>query len=133
MKNLVKDIKTAANLFLNMRKARKDGAEVVLEEKKILPVIRTGGFYGTVEGCALDRLEREVVIKAQEAFDALSDEVKHQLQFAPKSGEYKVRANLWRAALRPVMTDKQYHIAMNCIIAWYVHIKQMRFEGGGAS
>lgn len=105
----------------------------MLEEKKILPVIRTGGFYGTVEGCALDHLDREIVIKAQEAFNALPDEVKYQLQFAPKSGEYKGRADLWKAALRPVMTDKQYHIAMDCIIAWFMHIKRMRFEKGGAS
>lgn len=128
MKNLVKDIKTAANLFLNMRKARKDGAEIVLEEKKTLPFIRTCSFYNTIEGCVLNHLSNEIECKAWEAYNALPDEVKYQLQFSPKSGEYKDRADLWRATLRPVMTDRQYHIAMNSIIAWYIHIVKMRKE-----
>lgn len=133
MQTILNDLKTAAGLFVDMRKARKRGGAIRVEKKVQIPVIQSGGFYSTVEGCALDRLDREVVIKAQGAFDALPDEVKRQLQFAPKSGEYKGRADLWRAALRPVMDDKQYHIAMNCIIARFVHIKQMRLEKGGAA
>lgn len=124
MSNLIKDIKTAARLFLDMRKARKDGAEVVLEEKKVLPEIRTGGFYGTVEGCVLSHYEGICDI-ARGAFNELPDEVKHRLQFLPKPGEYKGRADLWRAILRPVMTDSQYHAAMKAIIDWYIHIIKM--------
>lgn len=126
MNSLIKDIKTATNMFLDMRQARKDGCEITLEKKRVLPFMRTGGFYGTVEGCTLDHLDREIVLKAQEAFNAFPDEVKYQLQFSPKAGEYKSRTALWRAALKPVMTDKQYHAAMNCIISWYIHIVKMR-------
>lgn len=132
MANLIKDIKTAANLFLNMRKARKDEVEVVLEEKKALPFIRTGGFYGTVEGCVLNHLENEIGDKARAAFNELPDEVKYQLQFAPKGGEFKERADLWRATLRPVMTERQYHTAMRAIIDWYIHIIEMKKERAAA-
>lgn len=128
MSNIIKDIKTVANVFLDMWRARKNGTEIVLEEKKVLPVIRSGGFYGTVEGCVLNHLDNEIGAKARAVFNALPDEVKYQLQFAPKSGEFKDRANLWRAALRPIMTDRQYHIAMNCIITWYIHIIKMEKE-----
>lgn len=125
MKNLIKDIKTAANLFLDMRKAQKDGYEITLEKKRVLPLIRSGGFYGTVEGCCLDRLDRDIVLKAQKAFNALPDEVKYQLQFSPKAGEYKSRADLWRAMLSPFMTDRECRIAMRCIVSRYIRIFKM--------
>ena len=121
MANLIKDIKTAVSLFLEMRKARKDGEEIVLEEKKVLPVIRSGGFYNTVEGCVLSHYDGICDI-ASKAFGELPDEAKYQLQFVPKSGEYKQRADLWRAILRPAMTDAQYHTAMKAIVNWYIHI-----------
>lgn len=132
MANLIKDIKTAANLFLDMRKARKNGNEIVVEEKKVFPVIRSGGFYNTVEGCVLDGLERGIKQKAQEAFNELPDEVKYQLQFMPKSGEYKNRADLWRAILKPVMTDAQFHTAMGAIVDWYIHIIKIEKERAAA-
>lgn len=127
MANLINDIRTAANLFLDMRKARKDGTEIVVEEKKVLPVIRTGGFYNTVEGCTLSWYDgiRDI---ARKAFNELPDEVKYQLQFVPKAGEYKERAYLWMAILKPVMTDTQYHTAMRAIIGWYIHIIKERKE-----
>lgn len=125
MVNLIKDIKTAVSLFLDMRKTRKDGTEIVLKKRKVIPIIQTGGFYNTVEGCILSRYEG-ICDVAEVAFDKLPDKVKYQLQFSPKSGEFTKRANLWRVMLKPVMTDKQYHIAIRAIIGWYIHIIKMR-------
>lgn len=34
MANLIKDIKTTVNLFLDIRKSRKDGSEIVLEKRE---------------------------------------------------------------------------------------------------
>lgn len=105
MSNLAKDIKTAVNLFLDMRQARKSGSELVLEKNRSFPIVHSDGFYNTVEGCVLNHLDNKIGDKAQEAFDALPDEVKYQLMFAPKSGEFKDRTNLWKEALKPVMTE----------------------------
>lgn len=128
MKKLAKDIKVAARLFLAMRNARKDGAEVVLEKKRIIPAIQPGGFYGTVEGCVLSHLDREIALKAHEAYKTLPDGVKHQLQFSPEGGEFKERAKLWRDILSSLMDEKQCHIAMYFIVNWYIHIKQIGGE-----
>lgn len=123
--NILLDLKTSARLFLDMRKARKGGAEVIVEKKKVLPLIQTSGFYGTVEGCALSHLDRAIVLKAREAFEELPGEIKHQLQFSPKDGEFIERVRFWRDILNFVMTEKQCHIAMICIIHWYIYIKHM--------
>lgn len=131
--NILSDLKTSARLFLDMRKARKNGAEVIVEKKKVLPLIQTGGFYGTVEGCTLSHLDRAIVLKAQKAFKELPDEIKHQLQFSPEDGEFIERVRFWRDILNPVMDEKQYHIAMLEIIHWYICIKKMDKEEAGLS
>lgn len=126
--NILSDLKPSARLFLDIRKERKNGTEIVVEKKKVLPLIQTGGFYGTVEGCTLSHLDRAIVIKAQEAFKELPDEIKHQLQFAPKDGEFIERVRFWRDILNTSMTKKQCHIAVCNIIHWYICIKQMHKE-----
>ncbi|MCI9135444.1 MAG: hypothetical protein HFI31_14865 [Lachnospiraceae bacterium] len=126
--NILTDLKTSARLFLDIRKERKNWAEIVVEKKKVFPLIQTGGFYGTVEGCTLSHLDRAIVLKAQEAFKELPDEIKHQLQFLPKNGEFIERARFWRDILSPVMDGKQCHIAMLDIIHWYICIKKMDKE-----
>ena len=127
MQTIWNDLKVAGGLFIDMRKARKRGSEIRLEKKVELPFIQTGGFYNTVEGCTLDRLDREITHKAEEAFCSLSEEEKYKMQFSPKNGEFVERARFWRNTLSPFMTEKQCYIAMHCIIHWYIHIKQMRF------
>ena len=131
MANLINDIKTTVNLFLDIRKSRKDGSEIVLEKKRVFPIIQTGGFYNTVEGCTLSWY-KEICDVAEAAFDELPDEVKYELQFAPKSGEFKDRVNLWRAILKPVMTDIQYYTAIKAIIDWYIHIIKIRKTEDGS-
>ena len=123
------DLKVAAGIFVDMRKARKEGVEVEVKKTVQISFIQSGGFYNTVEGSVLCNYGKDVSNKAQEAFNSLPDEVKHRLQFSPKEGEYKERANLWRAILKPVMADKQYHVAMKAIVSWYIHIVKLR-KGG---
>lgn len=132
IKNVIHDAKAAVSLFGDMQKARKKGEEIVVERKIQVPFVVSGGFYNTVEGCTLSKLDKEIVSKAEDAFDGIPNEEKHKLQFSPKDGEFIQRAGLWRDILKPVMTEKQCHIAMKCIIEWYIHIKQMQLGNGGA-
>lgn len=131
--NMISDARSAFGIFKDMRRARKDGTEIVIEKKKQLPLIQCGGFYNTVEGCTLSWLDQEIVDQAIIAFYNLPDAEKHRLQFSPEDGEFIERAKLWRNIMGTVMTEKQCHIAMNCIIHWYIHIKQMRFGKAGAA
>lgn len=134
MKNkLLHDMKVTASFFADVRKARKDGGEIVVEQKIQIPVIKSGGFYNTVERCTLSWLDREIKDKAREAFNRLPEEQKHKLQFAPQDGEFVERVIFWKEMLKPVLTKKQCCIAVNCIIEWYIHIKQMRFGKGGVA
>jgi len=55
---ILNDLKAAAGLFVDMRKARKRGGAIKVEKKIQIPVIQSGGFYSTVEGCALSHCER---------------------------------------------------------------------------
>ena len=133
IKSVISDARAAAGIFRDMQKMRKQGREVVIEKRLQIPFIKSGGFYNTVEGCAMSWLNREIVLRAQEAFASLPDEEKHRLQFAPQDGEFIDRARLWRDIFKPVMTEKQCLIAVSCIIEWYVHIKKMQTGKGGAS
>ncbi len=131
--NILTDLKASTRLFLDMQKARKRGTEIKLEKKVQIPVFQSGGFYGTVEGCSLSHLDRDIVLKVHETFKCLPDETKHQLQFSPEDGEFVDRARFWRKILKLSITEKQCHIAMLCIIHWFIHIKQMHKEETGLS
>lgn len=133
IKNAIHDIKTTLGVFKDLRKARKEGGEIVVVQKRQIPIIVSGGFYNTVEGCALSWLDSKIVDLACEAFNGLPDDEKHRMQFSPKDGDFIERAILWKDIFKPVMTQNQRHIAMNCIIEWYIHIKKMRFEKGGVA
>lgn len=124
--NLVNDAKIAAKMFLHIRKARKQGREVRIEHRMQIPVLNCGpGFYGTVEGCTLSWLDRDIVNKARDAFDGLPYDEKLKLQSIPEKGEFIKRAKLWKELLSPVMTESQCHLAMIKIIGWYIHIKNL--------
>lgn len=133
IKNIVNDIRTAVKVVGEVKKARKAGAgaaEIKVVPMKVLPVINVGAsIYDTVEGCTLSWCDKEIVKAAREAFNALDCEEQHRLAFAPKDGEFIERANLWREILTPVMSPKQLRIAMLRILAWYIHIKDLRRTG----
>lgn len=131
MQTIMNDLKAAAGLFVDMRKARKCGGAVRLEKKIQVPVFQSGGFYNTVEGCTLSHLSKEVRDLAEGVFNKLSDEEKHRMQFPPKDGEFADRVRFWRGILKPAMNGKQCHIAMCRIIHWYIHIKRMRLGKEG--
>lgn len=133
IKNVICDAKTALGIFKDMQQERKKGNEVTVQKKIAIPYISVGaGFYNTVEGCTLSWCGEDIVARSYKAFNSLPNEEKQRLIFSPKDGEFVERAKFWKNLLKSVMTEKQCHIAMNHIIHWYIHIKQMQFEKGGS-
>lgn len=124
MQTILNDLKAAAGLFVDMRKARKRGGAIRVEEKVQIPVIQSGGFYSTVEGCALSHCEKEIVNAAQKAFSRLSDSEKHRLTFSPKAGEFAERVAFWKELLKNDMPEQQYRKTILIIIRQYVRIKR---------
>lgn len=121
------DFKTAANLFGELRRARKNGSEVRIQRTIQVPYVNLGpGFLDTVEGCTLIHCGKDVFERVLEVFSGLPYEQKHCLVFAPKDGEFISRAQFWRNTLKPVLSARQYYIAICAILQWYIHIKTSR-------
>ena len=126
--NFLEDIKTATNLFIDMRKASKEGKKITVNRTLEIPMFSVGNsFFDTIEGCTLSNCkESGVCVIAQKAFSELPYDIKCLLSNSPKDGEFVERANFWKRLLQPVMTSKQYHVAMTEILNWYIHIKKQR-------
>lgn len=128
---LIADFMAAVDLFRDRRKARTERA--ALEENRIvqfpIPAIECGaGFYDTVEGATLSHCERYIVIAAQMAFQELPPAQKRRLSFSPKDGEFTARAQLWKELLGSVLPPELAGKAMQRILHWYIHIKQMQAD-----
>lgn len=132
--NLVTDVKTAVNLFRDMRKERKNGCDIEVRKVAEMPIINCGPtFLNTVEGCRLMNGEYSVYQNVKQVFDRLSYEEKHKLEFAPKDGEFIARARFWRSVLKPVMDSKQYRTSMYLILDWYIQNKRINVKGGAVA
>ena len=130
--NMIKDIKTAAGIFKDMRKARKEGAEIKIHKSVQIPLMNSNtGFYDTVEGCTLANCGQEIRTAAQEAFKTLSCEEKRRFSYVPENGEFIERLHFWEDLLQPVLLPGQFRTARAALICWYIHIKRMR-SGGAA-
>lgn len=125
---LIKDIKSAVNIFRDMRKARRIEQENTMVK---IPVLRGGSFYDTVEGCTLANCEKDIVEIAERTFTELPYDEKERLIPPPRDGEFIDHANAWKELLSPVMTEKQLRKAMIRIIHWYIHIKHLH-KGGNS-
>ncbi|MCI8524346.1 MAG: hypothetical protein HFF17_00125 [Oscillospiraceae bacterium] len=95
MGNLFTDIRTAVRLTGEVRKARKQGVEVKVVWR--LPVVKTGYWGWTMEGCLLYGPKWKPVLSA---FESLPEADQHALTFTPeKPGEWIERARLFRDLL----------------------------------
>lgn len=128
---LIKDIKSAVNIFRDIRKARRIARENEAKGSVMLPELRGRSFYDTVEGAVLSHCEKGIFEIAYKAFTELDNGKKHQFCFSPRDGEFIDRANSWKELLSPVMTEKQLRKAMIRIIHWYIHIKHLH-KGGNS-
>ena len=128
MKSILSDIKTAVSMFREVRKDRSSGSGIRVQQVKEYPVLTTCGILSTVEGCALINGNSEIFCIAQQVFNKHPYEERHRLAFSPQNGEFTERVRFWRELLRPVLSEKQCHEAMQTIIRWYIHIKRNRLD-----
>lgn len=126
MKSILTDIQITASLFKEVRKARRSGSGIQIQHVKEYPILTTCSILSTVEGCTLMNGNREIFYIVQKVFNELPYEERHRLTFSPKNGEFNARVQFWQKLLRPAMSAKQYHEAMQRIIRWYIHIKRNR-------
>lgn len=125
--NIFIDINTAVDVFKSARRARKEGKEVKIVQMQEIPCVKPSpAFLNTVEGCTLVNHDKEIFNIAFDAFHRLSYEEGHRLEFAPKNREFIRRVNLWKSILKPVMTEKQYRIAMGLLLHRYIYIKKLQ-------
>lgn len=130
---LFSDLKAAAKVFKDMRKARKSGRETQIKNADQIFLVDSGpSLIHTVEGHVLMKGNKSIYYIAKKAFETLSYEERRKLAFAPVNGEFIERWHFWKNLLQPVMNPEQLRITMLSVLRWYIHIKRMDLTKGGA-
>lgn len=120
---------TAVKLARSSYQALERGAEVQIKTGRKIPCYTLGcNFLDTVEGCTIWNLSRGTFDTVKRIFAAQPEEIKQQLVFAPKAGEFISRAHFWQGLLKPELPAAQYYEVMGAIYQWYRHIKRIRKE-----
>lgn len=129
--NILQDIKTAAKLTREIRRAKKDGASGVhIKPVYMVPIINPGpAYYNTMEGCLTWKLGRDTEQAVMKFFKELPYETQRRLEFTPeKPGEWVECARFWQRELRPILPSKMYHETMIMFIHWYARCLRRRKE-----
>ncbi len=125
MGNIFSDITTAVKLTGEVRKARKEGANLEVRKTWAVPMLKMGCWPWTMESCLFYGEKWQPVV---DVFDALPEDTQHALTFAPKDGEWTDRVRFWKEHLRPVLPPKQYHEALLILIRWGSQCVRRRLE-----
>lgn len=132
MESLLKDARTAARTFIDMRHARAEGKVVRPKMVMRMPLIKAGpAFYDTPEGCMFANRDKELHDAVWGVFKGLSYEDKRVLCFSPENGRFLARLQLWERELEPALPPRQYHKAMGAILHQYVTVKLARVAKAG--
>ena len=127
MKGLIKDLGMAAQVFGKAREARKQGAELRVQETVGLPVYKLTKWGETMEWALF---QGEADRAARKVFYSRAPETQRALTFTPKeAGGWLARARFWSEMLRPALPPKMYHEAMIRLCSWYRHCIHMRKRG----
>lgn len=119
---ILQDVKTAAEVFGEIRKARRAGASAVqVRPVYRVPAVRLGYFTATMEACLFQggTSHGNTFKTINDAFKTLPEDVQHSLTFTPPPGGWAERARLWGDLLRPVLPDALYHEAMLTLLRHY--------------
>lgn len=119
---LISDFVVGVEAIKTARKLRKRGAnKVAITTAKSIPIVDFGYWGWTPEWCLKYPGTRDTV---RAVFHSFSEDVQHKLTFSPTDGEFVERARLWREALRPVLSPKQYSDTILVILDWLVQVKR---------
>lgn len=120
MKNFISDLRTAAKVFNQAKRARKRGAVLQVQETINLPVYKLGGWSATLEATLFPRETDQFV---RNVFYGFAPNVQHDLLFTPESsGGWLARAQFWREQLRPTLPPDMFHAAMIRLCSHYRNI-----------
>ena len=120
--NILQDIKTAANVFGEVRKARKAGASgVQVKPVYTVPAVHFGYWGFTMEGCLFDGPKWQPL---RDVFNSFPEETQHALTFAPGDGEWGDRVRFWKEALRDTLEPDLYHEMILTLVRWGIRCRQ---------
>ena len=97
--------------------------ETKFRELYPVPVLHTGYWVFTMEACLL---AGELGKAVSAVFAVFPDAIQHALTFAPELGGWADRAKLWQTVLKLALPPKQYHAAMQKILAHYARVVRKR-------
>lgn len=124
MKKFLNDIKTATAFFRDLRRQKPN------DDIRVYPCIVTEYcFMDTIEGSVLFNCDKDIYVKVSDFFKTLPLAARQSLSLSFENGGYIDRANFWRQALKQVLTEKEYQIAVRRILHWYIHCKQLKMKG----
>lgn len=123
--NLLQDIRAAAGVFADLRRARANGKNVRVQRVYRVPVRRLGYWGSTPEGCLFYGQKWQ---RIRDVFDRLPEETQHALTFAPLDGEWGERVRFWQRELRPVLDPKLYHEAILTLARWGIRCRRRALE-----
>ena len=125
--NILQDIKTAATVFKEVRRARKEGAAVETRTRKVwtVPVRKPDYWTWTMEATIFYHGEEKASVAV---FDTFPEDVQHALTFGPKRGEWADRVRFWQEHLRPALPPREYHKVMLTLTHWGCHCIRKRLE-----
>lgn len=110
--NIIRDISTAVKLTGEIRDARKAGCDVriVIDRMPTAYRNRKPDLWGwTMESTLFSGDLGHAIHTVFKAFD---EPTQHALTFAPASGEWPARIQLWENALCDALTPEQFSAAM---------------------
>lgn len=128
--NLLQDIRAVAGTFGAIRAARRAGAssvKITAQPVHTIPVIKTGYWGQTMEGCLFYSRQWQAV---RDVFGSFDEDTQRALTFTPEDGEWPDRVRFWQRQLKPALPSEMYHAAMLKIIRWYARCVRRRKEGG---
>lgn len=125
MQNILADITTAVKLTAQVRQDRNEGNDVRLEAVRRLPVVNFGYWGFTPEGCLFYGEKWKPV---RDVFHSFPEETQYALTFAPKTGEWTSRVELWEKPLREALPPDLYAEAMAILCEWVLNCMKHRAE-----
>ena len=84
-----------------------------------IPVIKTGYWGQTMEGCLFYSRQWQAV---RDVFGSFDEDTQRALTFTPEDGEWPDRVRFWQRQLKPALPSEMYHAAMLKIIRWYAQL-----------
>ena len=121
---ILQDIKTAAKVFSEVRKAREAGANAVqIKPVYRVPVVNPGYWGFTPEACLFYGRKWQPL---RGVFNSFPEETQHALTFAPKDDEWTSRVEFWEKPLREALPPELYAEAMAILCEWVLRCMERR-------